>query len=273
MKEIRQNCRPCPECKSKIFKIAGCDTMWCTKCSSGFNWQTGMIITDVRSLHNPHYTEFMRNNPEFKYQRQRHDPTLPPPVAPLQQLPQPAPDENLCDQVTLENINYPTLQQINAKIFHLCVLQRKKFENMQQNMAHMISFSRKRFIRANVHDDIVYALRYLTKKWDEKRWRICLEHHDRFRQTNQEYIDVLITWLVVLRDLFMKLLTYRDSQYVPVLSSSTHNHEEEVPDRISSTEADHLFNQMNQISLYTNETLEMMNNIYKRKTEYVFCER
>ncbi|NDJ15421.1 MAG: hypothetical protein EBY17_30270, partial [Acidobacteriia bacterium] len=68
VKEIRQHSRLCPSCKSRIFRISGCDTMWCTQCNTGFNWRTGMVINDARDLHNPHYIEFIRNNPTFQYQ-------------------------------------------------------------------------------------------------------------------------------------------------------------------------------------------------------------
>jgi hypothetical protein len=58
---LRKETRPCPSCGSAIFKIAGCDQMWCTACNTGFDWKSGQRIQEGR-IHNPHFFEYMRNN-------------------------------------------------------------------------------------------------------------------------------------------------------------------------------------------------------------------
>lgn len=56
-KLLAKETKPCPKCASNIFKIDGCDQMWCTQCHTAFSWRTGKIETTV---HNPHYFEYMR---------------------------------------------------------------------------------------------------------------------------------------------------------------------------------------------------------------------
>lgn len=57
-KLICSDSKPCPSCGEMIFKIDGCDQMYCTLCHTAFNWKTGRIETGA--IHNPHYFEWLR---------------------------------------------------------------------------------------------------------------------------------------------------------------------------------------------------------------------
>jgi len=57
---LDRDSRPCPKCASMIFKIDGCDQMWCTACHTAFSWRHGTIINTI--IHNPHYYDYMRAN-------------------------------------------------------------------------------------------------------------------------------------------------------------------------------------------------------------------
>ena len=53
MQLLKNDSRKCPGCAEYIYKISGCDQMWCTACHTAFSWRTGRKVNDV--LHNPHF--------------------------------------------------------------------------------------------------------------------------------------------------------------------------------------------------------------------------
>ncbi len=57
---IRKETKSCPNCGVSIFKIDGCDQMWCVQCQTTFSWKTGKVETG--KVHNPHYYEYLRRN-------------------------------------------------------------------------------------------------------------------------------------------------------------------------------------------------------------------
>jgi hypothetical protein len=59
---LAKDSKPCPSCHSMIFKISGCNQMFCTQCNTAFSWTTGEI--NRTGIHNPHYFEWLRNNPQ-----------------------------------------------------------------------------------------------------------------------------------------------------------------------------------------------------------------
>jgi len=55
---INNETKSCPSCGVRIFKIIGCDHMWCVQCHSAFSWNTGKI---TKNTSNPHYYEWLRS--------------------------------------------------------------------------------------------------------------------------------------------------------------------------------------------------------------------
>lgn len=71
VKAIASETKPCPTCHTPIFKIIGCDQMFCTQCHTAFSWMTGAIVRG--RLHNPHYYEWVRQRNQGTLPREMGD--------------------------------------------------------------------------------------------------------------------------------------------------------------------------------------------------------
>jgi hypothetical protein len=58
IRSLRNDTKPCPSCSAMIFKIEGCDQIYCVQCHTAFSWRTLRI--DNGPIHNPHYFEYQR---------------------------------------------------------------------------------------------------------------------------------------------------------------------------------------------------------------------
>jgi len=56
---LKNDTKPCPNCKVPVHKTEGCDQMFCTQCKRLWSWNTGKFETRG---HNPHYLQWMRDN-------------------------------------------------------------------------------------------------------------------------------------------------------------------------------------------------------------------
>jgi hypothetical protein len=56
--KLREDYKQCPKCGISIDRVSGCSQMFCTECHTGFDWNTGRVVTGP--IHNPHYFEFLR---------------------------------------------------------------------------------------------------------------------------------------------------------------------------------------------------------------------
>jgi len=54
---IKKTTKACPSCRTRIFKITGCDQMWCTFCNTAFSWSRETI--ERGTVHNPHYFDWL----------------------------------------------------------------------------------------------------------------------------------------------------------------------------------------------------------------------
>jgi hypothetical protein len=55
---IKKDTKPCPKCSIRVYKIDGCNQMWCVQCNTPWDWISGKIVNGT--IHNPHYYQFIQ---------------------------------------------------------------------------------------------------------------------------------------------------------------------------------------------------------------------
>lgn len=99
---LKKSTRTCPGCAAHIYKIDGCDQMWCTQCHVAFSWRTGEKVLANERVHNPHYYEWVRQTNNGVVPREPGDEMMPSAMEILEHLQQvPNVDETLI-RLTLE---------------------------------------------------------------------------------------------------------------------------------------------------------------------------
>jgi hypothetical protein len=160
-KLIAKETRPCPSCSALIYKISGCDQMYCTQCNTPFSWKTGQVEKGV--IHNPHYFEYMRRT-RGEVPRQPGD------IA------------GGCEQ-------HVDWYRLYHRMTQHMVSQRDKFE-LVQNTFHRLPHIRQvdlpKYVRDPVEINRKIRIKYLLKEHDEKEFKRQLQIKekklDKFRE-------------------------------------------------------------------------------------------
>ncbi len=171
---LAKDTRPCPKCASMIFKIDGCDQMYCTACNTAFSWRTGQVETG--RVHNPHYYDYLRRVNNGNIPREPGD---------LVQNPcGMIPHANHINQV----INsYPTVR--HNIIFLLSILQ------SHWHIEHIMTR-----IRPGVPDTEPLRINYMIGELSEAIFKKELQKLEKSRQKKNEINDIMTTYQNVTRD-------------------------------------------------------------------------
>ena len=160
-KLISKDSKPCPKCAALIFKIDGCNQMWCVLCHTAFSWITGQIETS--RIHNPHYYEMLRNmsaNGEI-----------------------PREPENICNDND-DNVGMPNNNQIEI----LLLTKRNKSEyntfkekilKITRGIFHVLYHHPNNFQQKYDKDKRCLRIRYLMNYITEEYWKKELQRKEK----------------------------------------------------------------------------------------------
>jgi virulence-associated protein VapD len=215
VKEIKKSCRNCPSCGMSIFRIEGCNQMFCTSCNTAFDWATGRELV-TNQIHNPHYSEYLRKmGLDRRTVGQGQEPALA--LAQGQIFTD-------CDRLPSHRvyyINYLMFKNVHMfefenldEINHLSNIYRLLIEIQEEMMgivrAELESVSDNRRINAE----------YLAGVYGENEWKKKLAINEASRIAYNEAHDALDAFRAVGRDIFVELAANIDEIKKPHANSN-----------------------------------------------------
>lgn len=180
---IRHDCHKCPGCAQFIFRVEGCDQMWCTGCHTAFSWRTGQRL-DEQHIHNPHYYEFLR--------------TRGPLARELGDVP--------CGGL-------PTLHEVHNTFVHAPSSQRKAVSVAHRLVVHM---SHIELLRYNVpptteQTNLDLRIRYVLNEIDDLTFRRKLQQREKQRAKRTEIHLVVRMFVDTMSDLLRRAVLERNA--------------------------------------------------------------
>ncbi len=190
VERLKKETRPCPECGASIFKIDGCDLMFCTACNTPFSWTTGKKITSG-AIHNPHYFEYIRKTNGGIMPRTGGD------IPCLANLPGAWTFEREIGRKFTINASptYTTLYQALNTIQHIANVE---VHALQNNAEHL--------------DNSDINVRYLVNEIDQNRWKQLLQQREKRRMKRDELRTRLEAFVAACVDIYGQIVRVANEQ-------------------------------------------------------------
>lgn len=192
---IKKDSKPCPGCATLIFKISGCNQMWCTQCHTTFSWATGAVITGT--IHNPHFYEWAQKNKTTTPQRNLGD----------------VPCGGLIGIYELRKMLNYALQ--NCDVGKL-LKNDSKYTNDTKTVytIHRVALDIEHTVMPqyrrpnNIVDNIQLRVKYLMNELTEEDFKKTLQQREKRNMKHTEIYAVLEMYLFTVIDIFNNLLHY-----------------------------------------------------------------
>ena len=188
--EIKKSTRGCPSCGTSIYKIAGCDQMFCTipGCETAFSFRTGRKETGI--IHNPHFFEAQRAGLLAGEGNAR---------APGDRMCGGIPNVNLIELLVEKAYEGEKGHQLGEAFKNK--LSRKIMMTVRGS-AHfsgvIIDPLRARLAAATDNEDL--RVEFLLKLIDEKKLKSTLARRDKKRQQDQAVLHIMELFSTVLQE-------------------------------------------------------------------------
>ena len=187
---LEKDSKPCPKCASMIFKIHGCDQMYCTQCNTPFSWNSGRIING--RIHNPHYYDYLRQqNKEGVARREIGD-------IPCGGMPG---------------------TRIILRATETCPRDyRVNIETAARSAVHVEFHTLPRLQVNNVQDTEDLRVKYMIGDFDEAMFKKQLQIREKTTERKLAIAAVMNTYLVVVSEIFRSMIAQPIPNYRNILN-------------------------------------------------------
>ena len=223
VKLLEKDSKPCPKCASLIFKIDGCDQIFCVECHTAFSWKTLRIETG--EIHNPHY---------FEYQRRANNGIIPRNPMDIQcgrDL-----DRNLIDKLEEMEIFKPKLPkgwktdiEITPNIFGgpeinkiVYISPKGKIQKKHpgginimvelcRRIIHIRNIDQQRFVPLDrLNKNLKLRIDYMRNKISEENFKKIIQKSEKTDMKRNEINNILGMFISAIIDLFYRLVDTND---------------------------------------------------------------
>jgi hypothetical protein len=177
---MEKETKRCPNCLVRIFKVSGCDQMWCTYCNIAFDWKTGEKIRGI--IHNPHYYEYVEKN-------------------------------SLARQCDENQVNFPSESEIRRTLDEVGCSTEMRYQIIEvyryMIYHHQVILNRLP-TRMDPDGNLDLRIRYLTNEINEEDFKIKLQRRHKDNEKKIEYRDISETYVYLVNDVFRVFLQQKD---------------------------------------------------------------
>lgn len=228
IKMMQKDSKACPKCAKMIFKIEGCNQMYCTPefggCGVTFDWRTLKIETGT--IHNPHYFEWIRKNGGV-------------------------PDRNPLDIQCGREIDNRFINEFahqlgtRPRMHYNANKKTKDILDIAREIVHIRNVEQPRF-RVTNEDNLDIRIMYMRNKLNKEEFMNIIQKRDKHNSKKNEINNVLAMYVNCVTDILYR--AYDD----------VHNNQ-------TKADVNNYVKEIDRLIVYTNECFEKISKSYNCK--------